>query len=461
MDADDATGNDIRATLFETRESSQPLFSVGHLQQANLSLCGSYPAYPVGNSIADFRLWNTRWITSNSGWSMSNMATRQPYYQDASWLINRALWDRYYFSGIASSGGTTSENPRVNLLSSAAADLSSDADKPAAHMLVTGGFNINSTSEQAWRAVLGGINQLEYNPGTDNTGPKLGVVFSRFINPKDGTSTEPSGVNAQTNPKVTGTNLASVWEGYRVLSAEQIAQLARNIVSEVRTRGPFISLGDFVNRRLIDSEPFLDPPAAGNAPYTLKTTLTSDQKELFLVAMKGALQGAIDATPTTTAPTAYAANDRSGTAASGTFWRNTRDTGIPAGDSIYLSTPNARGDVEDTALTLTPQRSTSAYAPKFLTQGDILSGIGAGLSARSDTFKIRTYGETVNPTTQEINGRAWCEAIVQRMPEYMDENTGPEVDLRTAATTAAVTLNQKFGRQFKIISFRWLSPNEI
>ncbi|MDB4332720.1 hypothetical protein N9969_03350, partial [Akkermansiaceae bacterium] len=92
--------------------------------------------------------------------------------------------------------------------------------------------------------------------------------------------------------------------------------------------------------------------------------------------------------------------------------------------------------------------------PGYLTQGDVLGVLGSTLSARSDTFTIRTYGES-----RDINGkilaRAWCEATVQRTPEPVvpdkydinpEPPTGDQVD---------------FGRRFKIIGFRWMTPQEI
>ena len=51
---------------------------------------------------------------------------------------------------------------------------------------------------------------------------------------------------------------------------------------------------------------------------------------------------------------------------------------------------------------------------------DILTAIGPFLQCRSDTFLIRTYGESLNPVTDEVESRAWCEATVQRIPNRVD-----------------------------------------
>jgi hypothetical protein len=98
------------------------------------------------------------------------------------------------------------------------------------------------------------------------------------------------------------------------------------------------------------------------------------------------------------------------------------------------------------------------FSSQWLTQGDILTALAPVLFPRSDTFVIRTYGEVVNPSTNATEGRAWCEAIVQRVPEYLDTTAdAPEV-LPGALTSA---LNQQNGRRFKVISFRWLTRADI
>jgi hypothetical protein len=121
----------------------------------------------------------------------------------------------------------------------------------------------------------------------------------------------------------------------------------------------------------------------------------------------------------------------------------------------FYSQPQLEGSLNANTSAQRPYGNRSAFAPKYITQADILAKIGAGLTARSDTFTIRTYGETVNPATGDIIGRAWCEAVVQRVPEYVEDT----VD--AWATPTSGSDSQTFGRKFKIISFRWLSPSDI
>jgi hypothetical protein len=62
------------------------------------------------------------------------------------------------------------------------------------------------------------------------------------------------------------------------------------------------------------------------------------------------------------------------------------------------------------------------------------------LTTRSDTFRIRAYGEAVNPAdSSRMEASAYCEAIVQRTTDVIPG----------------------FGRRFVITYFRWLGPDDI
>lgn len=101
-----------------------------------------------------------------------------------------------------------------------------------------------------------------------------------------------------------------------------------------------------------------------------------------------------------------------------------------------------------------PNGRTSTGIPGWLLQGDVLQALGPALSARSDTFVIRAYGDSANPATGEVTGRAWCEAVVQRTTDYVDST--PAASAPAAGTPAAT-----FGRAYKITGFRWLSAEDI
>ncbi len=75
------------------------------------------------------------------------------------------------------------------------------------------------------------------------------------------------------------------------------------------------------------------------------------------------------------------------------------------------------------------------------TGAQILNTISPMLRVRSDTFRIRGYGEALNPTdSTKIEATAYCEALVQRTP-----NPAPN----------------GLGRKLVITYFRWLGPDDI
>jgi len=85
----------------------------------------------------------------------------------------------------------------------------------------------------------------------------------------------------------------------------------------------------------------------------------------------------------------------------------------------------------------------------------VLQVIGSSISVRSDTFRVRAYGEVLD-SSGKIAAQAWCEAIIQRAPEYLDASDSP--DTRPSNLNP---INVKFGRRFVIVSFRWLHSDEI
>ena len=75
------------------------------------------------------------------------------------------------------------------------------------------------------------------------------------------------------------------------------------------------------------------------------------------------------------------------------------------------------------------------------------------------------YGEARSKDGTRILAKATCEAVVQHFPEYIDTSTDaannePWDDASTTGTSLN-PINQKFGRRFKLIKFRWLSANEV
>ncbi len=379
---------------------------------------------------------------------------------DSSFMANEALWDRFFLSGSETSSALSADllanrdslpNGRLQFRKSNGANYSSLAsasdkyDRGAAFLINDGAFNINSASIEAWKAILSSRLGLKINNVTAN---EEEAVFARMLNPGVGNGTffeppsnQPSG------------ELAGAYTGARTLSANEVQVLAEEIVKQVKQRGPFTSVSDFVNRRLtteISGPPF-------NETDTSRT------------GFMGALQAAIDE-----------ASDR--LRLSGTGGINSRfyDSGVrgsyfepekiqvlPGGNvgqitDVDVSDSNLRGAVVPRLAMLGRDWYYSAAGvPGFITQADILQAIGPLLTARSDTFRIRSYGEVKNPRTGKIESRAWCEAIVQRVPDPMKANPSADDTIWPERPAASSNPANAAGRKFKILAFRWLTPEEV
>jgi hypothetical protein len=407
----------------DSPHSGGRFFSLAQLQHANFSLLGQAASHPVGNSEVNPVVGRTLTeLASVPDRFDGPPASNRQWYYDTSYLLNRALWDRYYFSTlpndpaqILNPGDLTDPTfhlpnarhafyRRDNLPATPASLIAPTAfDTASAALLVNGGFNVNSTSEQAWRAILASHNRVD-----TTTTDAFTHAYARFSTTLVGSDANMTWSDGQTRRTASS---------YRKLSDAQINLLAKKVVAEVKARGPFLSLADFVNRRLLAD-------ATG---------------------IKGTLQAAIDATDLDTVAAARI-NDRA-----------------PFNDySAYRISSSALTGLERVSVLANndadfnrPSSSRAAHAPGYLTQADLLNALGPVLTARSDTFIVRAYGDVQNPVTNTTEGKAVCEAVVQRVPDYVD----PTIDPWT--TPVANSDSEKFGRRFKIVSFRWLSEKDI
>ncbi len=418
----------LEPVFFDLPGGEIPVLSLGDLQQANVTAddirvnVGHQPANAIGNSYATpfvrrelvKQERTDEYFSRHAGLAIGAHHVQTNYY-DLSYLLNAALWDGYYFSGTPSNGGFIPNNPRLELLPEASATTARDVVQAAGQTVINGAFNINSTSVEAWTVLLAGMRNLPKLPSGASTSAGTSM-FPRTLSQTEDALETPTG------------NGSDSYSGFRSLTDDQVKALAEAIVKQVRLRGPFVSLGHFVNRALVP--------------------VTGDTKKL---GFAGALQTAIDMTTV---------ND---------FSRVSKEQlDPPLSDNLSVKPSNneaynfyAYSEPPDSNASLFTSNSVraqrSAGIPGWLTQADVLKAIGPVISSRSDTFVIRSYGNAVNPVTGAVVAQAWCEAVVQRQPEYMDSKSDPA----TAAPADTIAINQLLGRRFEIISFRWLSPDEV
>ncbi|HBR94973.1 MAG TPA: hypothetical protein DEA90_12500 [Opitutae bacterium] len=366
------------------------------------------PAYAIGQSAADpsieldrvDRVWNS------SGYE--SIYQFQGTHHDVSYKLNDALWDHYFFSTMPGNPADNSpENSRLIRLTDEFVEPRSDLDQAAADLAINGAFNINSTSVEAWRALLASFYKSDVllDDGTivsaDPANPKSPIL--RINIPHGGTTANPS------------TNDDESYIGFRSLLANEIDALADSIVEEIKLRGPFASLAHFINRM---------PDTDGTF---------SESTDAFR------LQG-----------TLAAALDKSGV-----------NSGLQQNASLAA---------QNTGITGMEAQAESGWRtenlPGWLSQADLLSRLGSVLSARSDTFRVRAYGEAINSVTGDTV-TAHCEAIIQRIPDFVESQSNPpETPYDTAEAAAQgyaplTQTNMNFGRKFIILDFHWLEDTDV
>lgn len=310
--------------------------------------------------------------------------------------LNDAVWDRFLLVGnrsVQPDGSVIPGNFRLRPDPLGNRDITEiafdDPHEPARHLLVDGAFNVNSTQVAAWRALLAGYAGIPVSIGSGDGGgapsPGSAVRETPFLP----FLTPGRGPNPGLDARY-----AESWDGYITLDESDVERLAERIVEEIKWRGPAASLSHFVNRRPQDVA-----IPAGSWPV--------QTNHRWREASFGTIEAAIQRL---------------------TEERNSINEGFPSdGDGLPLG----------------------AGVPGFLQQSTILEALGAVLTARSDTFHIRSYGESVDPVTGAVSGRARAEAVVQRRPLPVTDADGDyEPD-------------DELGRRFEVVSFRWLTAGEL
>ncbi len=277
----------------------------------------------------------------------------------------------------------------------------------ASRLDVEGMFNVNSTSVAAWRALLGHArNQIV--PNQKLSGAAVDVALSTKTDYGVSRFSVAGSPDATAPPDGGAFSEANEFTGYRMLDDATLDAIAKEIVKQIRARGPFLSLAEFVNRQLSSGD----------------------------LALAGTLQAALNQLAQSGTDDIYS------TVSSPDF---TKTSGVTPAfiDPEYQFPDAAVGN--------------SAYGlPGWVRQADILRPIAPILSARDDTFTIRAYGDSRDKTGVIIKARAVCEATVTRDRSYVDP-----IDAADSVELPASVVNQRFGRRFKIISFRWLNASEI
>ncbi len=424
----------MRRILFDVPRTGAEVVSLGAFQHLKFSEFIWNPSYAFGNSLADPRVelsmtqpdrsadinsreggWNrdsigyatdgrsgsnTSGVSDADNWSHSARGMLEHFMKDQnvtfdlSYELNHSLWDRYFLStGTTQDKRAFVEDPQKSPLPNGRLQPVSASDtvkndvldfhRAASALTLDGGFNVNSTSPEAWEALL--LSSL----GVHSNGNQ--VAFPRIF-------------NLTGNWNGSGAGSRDAWTGQRTLDRDQVRKLAEAIVGEVRLRGPFLSLSDFVNRRLKEDE-------------------SGKMGALEAALKKSGINGSF----------------------TDTFPLNNRQK-LPD----YRHVDNIK---DPTRLTQTLKPDSSAWgALGFVTQADLLQSLGPVLTARSDTFVVRSYGSSLDKDGKVL-AEAWCEAVVQRTPVPLSpDNSGINPD---------TSLPVDFGRSFEVKRFRWLHRDEI
>lgn len=405
-----------------------PMQTIADFRRSNALTSSYLPAFvqPIGNSLVH-PLMSTNQVIQTD-------ADVAPYpLLDHSVLANHALYDRFYFSTFATRGSVSPDAvfeqfmnstaplasqayqrylPAGKTVATAKAELFTGG-KPkdtayqtaAKYQLVQGPFNVNSTRIQAWKARLAAMNKNDITTlwsksvGLE-TKTSTGIPILGMSLPNGGVIGGAFDGSKIDDPKT------NEWNGYRQLTDSDVENLASKIVDEVRLRGPFLSMSEFVNRQV-----------GANGPLT----------------RRGALEAAIE--------TAEINKD------------TLKD----------YTTPITLPDISDPKLYKynTPEVSLgnpAAGAPGWISQGDLLRVLEPSATVRGDTFVIRVYGEAKDSLGNVI-AHAYAEAVVQRVPEYLNPVDQPSLNVVTDASASLE--NKRFGRRMKMVSFRWLTDKEI
>lgn len=447
---DSAFGFPERVCLYDVPRKKTGILSLAQFQHAQLSYLPWHPSYIVGHSLSTHAadrehtalaadaLRTDRWQTTDMGWLTPNFTpfiqnSQELLIYDIAYEVNYRVWDDYFLSTTPYRNGKLSWDGKTTLPYAPCASLNNGQDinsaflepakanhsyayhHAAAHLGNVGAFNVNSVSVHAWKAMLSSLNG-KIRPSLDGGDNAEDYAFSRFVLPLKAGSSSIGDIADE-----------EAQAGFRKLTEKEIDDLAKNIVLEVKKRGPFLSLSDFINRRL---QPAPSSKVSAADDYTDPSRM-------------GTLQAAIEA--------------------AGINSNLRDDDGNPQtfDDDVTLN------DVSKVPSHESRPAFKSYDFPGYLMQNDLLTTLAPRITARGDTFVVRAYGEA-RGAKGDITAKAWCEATVQRLPEYIDPTNDAATPPRTLDNSGQWLinsdlhpLNRKFGRRFVVTGFRWLSADEV
>lgn len=400
----------LKSILYHALSEDEVVHSVGQLRHCNLFEFIWATNTQIGNSQS--LAFVPRDVDPESLFDMTS--TAQPYYArkfmvigDVNYIANDSLWDRFYFSTLEPASNPFEIKNTKLIHRPFPGEPKEDIfefDKSSAHLMLNGAFNVNSTSVEAWKGLIA---SYYFNDAqTANYKIKEKALYSLFPNLQaDEFDEDPISLEA--------------FAGYRALNSSEIQSLAEKIVEQVKLRGPFMSLAEFVNRKLNKVNPFAQMP---------KTVLEKANNPEYMGALDSAIYNSginrtLDAVKVLESEIHTSYFDGSG-------------------NFVIKRQPFNRG---------ADMGSSMQGLSSYLQQGDLLEKLGSLLTVRSDTFIIRGYGELVDAVTGNRTGKH-CEAVVQRVPDPV------EPDLINPYEPSA---QSTMGRKFKMIHFRWLSPDQL
>ncbi len=458
---------------FDFPRKETDLMSLAHFRHANLSPMPWQPSYAMAESYASPFLRRENVVEFNKGNEHTATSTNRSQGDyiydnetiDISYLLNASMWDRFFLSTIPQDNESFEpmagmRMPNTRLFLSSVPDDKKDLrnsetafEQAASHIGVDGAFNVNSTSYEAWRSMLGGLLGVKRKTLTNGTINENGDKSS---NPDEFKMPNPGDLNPLTVPEEGKYYSYIDLSVGRRISESEIDMLAREIVAEVKRRAPFFSLSDFINRRL---EEFEDEKDANYRTMmgTIATAIRrgehiQDRPDFFFNdnSMEEDFDQAYEkgGPSVRCIPAKYVSclDNRTGTPNQmGAQQGNWRDIGeqLREGQREFF----------DAALQVPhDENNAQAWSTRgtrgLLNQADILSAIGPVITVRGDTFVVRAYGESKNALMGNTS-RAYCEAVVQRTSEPVrsgDDKIAPA---------------SEFGRKFKVVSFKWLTNKEL